>query len=165
MATVAIGWIMEIVGHDIRLWSGDSDLTFNSHVYRRGDFISLRHPSNEVGVPDRRMTASFAVTDSSLRAALLEDIGPAVVRGNFIYSSDNGATWEVAGNVFAGRLSNPRLTNAQYSVELEKYSGDIDRGRPVRWSHERQVKRGTGGDLAFEMSAKLASGIVTKFPN
>ena len=156
---------MEIVGHDTRLWSGDSPLTFLGNVYQRGDFISLRHPSNEVGVPDRRMTISFAVTDATLRSALLQDIGPAVVRGNFIFSKDNGATWEIAGNVFAGRLSNPRITNGQYSVELEKYSGDIDRGRPQRWSHERQVKRGTGGDLAFEMSAKLAAGVSTKWPN
>lgn len=161
---VGTGWLAEFDAVNINLWSGDEPLNFMGKVYSPGHMISLANPTNEIGVPSRRMTANFSVADPALRASLLEDRGPLLVKARFISTVDNGATWTLTGNQFMGRLSNPRLSDGVYSVEIETYSGDVDRGRPVRWSHERQVKRGSGGDLAFEMSSKLASGLVRRWP-
>lgn len=163
-ATLATGWLAEFGTVNVNLWSGDEPLNFMGKVYQPGNFINLQHASSEVGVPVRRMTASFAVAAPALRATLLQDSGPLLVTARFIYSDDNGATWNLVGNRFMGRLSNPRMAGGVYSVEIETYGGDVDRGRPNRWSHEAQVKRGGGGDLAFEMGAKLASGLETRWP-
>lgn len=162
--TIAIGWLAEFDGFDINLWSGDSVLNFDNKVYQPGHFISLDHAGSEIGTPTQRLRASFPVTDPGVRAKLLEDEGPVLVRGRFIFSNDNGLNWTVGGNPFVGRLSNPRLSAGSYSVEIETYGGDVDRGRTVKWSHERQVKRGSGGDLAFEMAGQLESGLSIRWP-
>jgi len=161
---VATGWIASFATINLDLWSGDEPLNFMGRVYSPGHFIQLDHAGNEVGTPTRRMAASFSVADPALRASLLEDSGPLLITARFIHSTDHGATWNLTGNQFMGRLSNPRLSGGVYTTEVETYSGDIDRGRPRRWSHESQVKRGGGGDLAFEMGAQLASGLETRWP-
>ena len=159
-----IAWLCEFVGENLYLWSGDEQLTFDGNTYQPGHFISIQHASNEVGVPNRRTTASFAVVDPTMRAALLQDDGPVLVKVRFLQSTNRGKTWTAVGNQHLGRLSNPRLADGVYSVEIETYRGDIDRGRPIKWSHERQVKRDDEGDLAFEMASQLAVGIETRWP-
>jgi len=161
---VATGWLARFATVNLNLWSGDEPLDFMGTVYSPGHFIRLEHASAELGVPRRRMVASLSVADTATRAALLEDEGPLLVTARFIYSTDNGATWNLSGNRFMGRLSSPRLSGGVYSVEIETYGGDVDRGRARRWSHEAQVKRGSGGDLAFEMGAALSSGKETRWP-
>jgi len=158
------GWICEFIGQGIRFWSGDSDAVIGGKTYRPGHFISIQHAANETGTPNRRATASFAVTDPAVRAALLQDEGPTLIEVQFVHSADRGRTWRIVGNRHIGRLSSPLLRDGAYSVEIETYRGDVDRGRPAKWSHERQSKRGGGGDLAFEMAAQLASGVETRWP-
>ena len=159
-----VGWLAEFVGTTTLLWSGDTELTLDGKTWAPGHFITIRHAGNEIGTPARRTSATFSVTDPALRMAFLQDPGPVLVEVRFIYSADRGLTWAVAGGKHLGRLSSPVITNAAYTVEIETYRGDADRGRPVRWSHERQVKRGGEGDLAFEMASQLEAGIETKFP-
>ena len=159
-----LAWTCEFVGKDFRIWSGESELELNRKTYLPGNMISIAHATNETGAPSRRASASFAVADPSVRAALLQDEGPTLVEVQFLHSTDRGITWTIVGGRYLGRLSSPLLRDGVYSVEIETYKGDIDRGRPAKWSHERQVKRGSGGDLAFQMSAKLASGIETRWP-
>ena len=157
-------WTCEFVGQDFRIWSGSEPLTLGAKTYAPGHMIGIQHAVSETGAPSRRATASFAVADPSVRAALLQDEGPALVEVQFLHSADRGITWTIAGARAMGRLSSPVLRDGIYSVEIETYKGDVDRGRPAKWSHERQVKRGAGGDLAFEMAAQLAIGIETRWP-
>ena len=160
-----VAWLMRFQDSSrLNLWSGEVTFTFETIVYLPGHFISIQHAGREVGTPHRRATASFSVVDRSLRAALMQDPGPVPVLIQFISSADKGVTWTLAGGRHLGRLSNPSLTGGVYSIEIETYRGDADRGRPQKWSHERQVARGGGGDLAFEMSGKLASGIEVRWP-
>ena len=157
-----VGWLAEFDSVNINIWSGDHILNFENRVYNPGHFISLSHAVSEIGTPSRRMTVAFAVTDPSIRLALLEDEGPLMVRGRLIYSNTNGATWNLVGNQFIGRLSNPRMSSGTYTVELETYTGDINRNLPLKWSHESQVKK--SGDLAFEMAAQLSSSLEVRWP-
>ena len=51
------------------------------------------------------------------------------------------------------------------TVEIETQRGDVDRGRPLRWSHEDQQRR-FPDDLGMEYMRKLAhdDGIETGWP-
>ena len=169
-ATPNAGWAARFLasGHedalDLNLWSGDYPLTLGGVTYAPGQGVSIQHAANEIGAPSRRVTCSFAITDTETRAALMQDPGPQMVEIRFLVSLDAGLSWEFAPGPFIGRLSKPSIAGGLFSVELETYRGDADRGRPLKWSHEQQVKRGSGGDLAFEMSADLASGLTVRWP-
>ena len=160
-----VGWLARFQSTPpLNFWSGDERATIDGVAYDPGHFISIQHAGREVGTPQRRTTASFSIANVSLRTELLQDPGPLMVLVSFIFSNNGGITWTLAGGSHLGRLSNPSITDAVYSIEIETYRGDADRGRPQKWSHERQVTRGTGGDLGFEMSAKLASGVEVRWP-
>ncbi|MCY3981272.1 MAG: hypothetical protein OXF51_05780 [Alphaproteobacteria bacterium] len=159
-----VGWITRFTSTNVALWSGETALDFDGVVYQPGAFVQIEHAVSELGAPSRRLRASFAVTDPGLRAALLQDEGPVPIEGHLIASTDRGQTWARIGNPFAGRLSNASIEDGVYSCEFETAKGDVDRGRPIRWSHERQVKRGSGGDLAFEMSGQLEAGVEIRWP-
>ena len=164
------GWVARFLpsGHEdaltLRLWSGDQPLTLEGTTYAPGHGITLLHAANEIGAPSRRVTCSFAIVDAASRAMLMQDPGPQMVEVRFVESTDKGGSWRFAPGRYIGRLSRPSIAGGLFSVELETYRGDADRGRPLKWSHERQVKRGSGGDLAFEMAADLQSGLTVRWP-
>ena len=160
--SLMVGWRAKVEGTDYRLWSGDVDQVFGGETYMAGHFIEIGHAGNEIGTPVRRATAAWALRDDVDKSFLLDDIGPKTVLVTFIFSRDKGLTWREAPGSHRGRLSSPSYRSGIYSIEIETYRGDADRGRPQRWSHERQVKR--NGDRAFEMAADLAAGIETKWP-
>ena len=102
---------------------------FAGQEYLPGHFIDIQHAGNELGDPIRRTTASFSVTDPTVRQSLLADPGPVPIEVTFIFSRDKGLTWTAAGGKHLGRLSKPEITNGQYRVEIETYRGDADRGQ------------------------------------
>ena len=158
--TPMAAWFAELgTGADsIRFWSGDEDLIFDSKAYAGRNFIALSGSENSIGAPSRRMTASFAATTPELRAALLQDPGPLMVVIEWIVSNDYGQTWNRVPHKFVGKLSKPVIKDGIYSIEIETYGGDIDRGRPLKWSHDDQQKR-FPGDRGMEYTRRLAEGI------
>ena len=132
-------------------------------VYQGRPFIQLSRAETTLGAPDRRLTASFPVTDAQLRQELLQDPGPLTVVIRSVYSSDGGLTWSIVPTKFVGRLSKPVIKGGLYTIEIETYGGDVDRGRPLKWSDEDQRAR-YPGDKGLEYMRQLASGIDTRWP-
>ena len=133
-------------------------------VYQGRPFITLSRAESSLGQPDRRLTASFPVTDPELRAALLVDPGPLEIVIRSVFSNDRGQSWSVVPNKLVGRLSRPVIKNGVYTIEIETHAGDVDRGRPLKWSDEDQRAR-YPGDRGLEYMRQLASGINTRWPS
>ena len=157
-----VGWLAEIgTGH--YFWSGEGQLVFDGNTYTGSHFVTLSPAEATVGAPRKRMTASFRVFSADLRAAVLQDPGPLPVEINWIYSTDQGQSWTRLPRKFVGRLSSPTIQNGIYTIEIETYGGDVDRGRPLKWSDEDQQDRAPG-DKGLEYMRQLASGIDTRWP-
>ncbi len=163
MANLMVANAAEFVGTSYRFWTGEGDVTLNSQVYQGRPFITLSAAETTLGAPDRRLTVSFPVTDRTLRQQLLQDPGPLTIKILSIYSTDRGQTWNIVPSLFVGRLSKPVIRDGVYSIEIETYGGDVDRGRPLKWSDEDQRAR-SSGDRGFEDVRALASGIETRWP-
>ena len=137
-----------------------SDLVLGDKTYQGRNFISLSGAEASLDAPNRRMTASFAVTTPELRMALMQDPGPLTVVIEWIVSDNQGRTWRKAPRKFVGRLSKPAIKDGIYTIEIETYGGDVDRGRPLKWSHEDQQRRHPG-DRGLEYMRQLSEGITT----
>ncbi len=159
-----IAWLAEFKDTTHLFWSGEGTLTFNSKTYEGAPFIRVSASQSSVGAPRRRLQVSFALTDRTTRLAFLQDPGPLTVEVTWIHSTDNGATWQLAPRKFVGRLSNPVISGGVYTIEIETYGGDVDRGVPLTWSDDDQQKR-FPGDKGFEYLRQLASGIDTSWPH
>ncbi len=139
-----------------RFWSGADDLTLDGETYQGRSFIALSPAEASLEAPDRRMTASFHMgpLTTAQRIELLQDPGPLTVQIEWIASTDQGQSWTRMPRKFVGRLSRPAIRNGIYTIEIETYGGDVDRGRPLKWSHEDQQGR-FPGDLGSNTCARL----------
>lgn len=127
----------------VRLWTGQGALTLNSQRYEGGGkALAIGEAETRSGEPDRRMTITLSGIPTGVRRKFLQDVGPAPVTIEWIYSRDSGKSWtKIAGLSFRGRLSTPGLSDGVFQIEIETLRGDVDRGRPLRWSHEDQQRR------------------------
>ena len=104
------------------------------------------------------MSASFAVPTPALRLAFMQDPGPLTVIIEWLVSLDQGLTWRKVPRKFVGRLSKPLIKDGIYTIEIETYGGDVDRGRPLKWSNEDQQARHPG-DKGLEYVRQLSDGL------
>ena len=156
----------------LRLWSGEGDLVFEGQTWKgmqRGDasLMALGAVEYKEGQPDRRVTVSIALTDAMLEQALSEDIGPYGVEVGFLYSTDDGLTWNrTPEGTLYGRASNGRIsTDNVYTIDVESFLGDLDRSEPVYWSREAYVAQYGADAKGFEQTAELASrGATVSWP-
>lgn len=163
-------WIQNLITVEyktvMRLWTGRGDLEFGGQTWRGGG-AALRVSEVETasGEPDRRMKIEISGIPNSLRGKFLQDVGPLPVLIEWVWSSDSGKTWNKLRDIqFRGRLSSPSFANGVFSVELETYRGDVDRGAPRLWSHEDQQRR-TAGDKGMEYMRLLSQeGVETGWP-
>ena len=158
-----VHWLANFVDSGYRFWSGDGNLTIGGVTYQGRNFISLSTAEASLDAPRRRMTASFTIFDSTLRRALLQDPGPLTVEIRWIYSIDNGVNWLMVPRRFVGRLSTPVIRDGRYTIEIETYGGDVDRGRPLKWSHEDQMRR-FPGDRGLEYMRAISEGVEISWP-
>ncbi len=157
-------WLISLPNSDHHFWSGIDELTFDGETYiGAGHVISLGVAEASTGTQDKRLTAQISAADLDLRAALLQDPGPVPVEVSWIYSNNSGRTWTRVPRSVKGRLSKPQIKDGIYTIEMETYSGDIDRGRQINWSHEEQLRRHPG-DLCFQDIRSLSLGIDTRWP-
>ena len=163
-------WIQNLITVETdpvtRLWTGVGSLTIGGHGFTGGGAaLSVSAMELTSGEPDRRMKIEISGIPNSLRGKFLQDIGPLPVLIEWVWSSDSGATWNKLRDIqFRGRLSSPSFANGVFSVELETYRGDVDRGAPRLWSHEVQQRR-TAGDKGMEYMRLLSrEGIETGWP-
>ncbi len=149
----------------VRLWTGQGDLTLSGNTYQGGGkALAVGELEISSGSPDRRMTITLSGIPQDLRTQFLEDVGAVKVKVEWIYSSDQGASWSLAPVSFSGRLSTPALGDGSLTVELETLRGDVDRGQPRHWSDGDQRRR-TADDLGMEYMAQLArKGVETGWP-
>ena len=168
-----IAWAMEIAGigdmhTPYRVWSGLGNLDWNGLIWdgtqsANGSFINVSPVTDKVGTPDRRASVSISVTAEMTRELLKVDVGPVSVFLRYLYSLDNGLSWIEAPMALAGRLSQPKFEQGLYTVEIETWSGDADRGEPKFWSDETQ-RAEYPSDKGFEFVRDLAQGIDTRWP-
>ena len=164
LPTPLVAWGVRYTATGEMYWSGDEDLDIGGDVWEPMVAINVEHAKSELGAPSRRARVQLAVTDPQLRSALLQDPGPLGIEVSWFTSDDRGISWSVVPTRFVGRLSAPEISGATYSMDVETYSGDVDRGRPVKWSHERQMTRDGSVDRGMEMAARLSVGFETKWP-
>ena len=160
---IMVAWLIDLIDTEYHFWSGDTDLDFMGTTYLGRNFLTLSGAESSVDAPNRRMTISFIVADNTLRSELLQDIGPVTVQIQWLHSSDRGMTWALVPRKFVGRLSRPQIVGGVYTIEIETFGGDIDRGRPVFWSDEDQRRR-FPGDKGMEYMRQLAEGVEISWP-
>lgn len=149
----------------LRLWTGQGGLRVGSHLYQGGGAaLGVSEVETTSGEPDKRVTLSLSGIPRALRRQFLQDVGPKEVLIEWIFSRDRGVTWSKIPISFRGRLSTPSLSEGAFQIEIETQRGDVDRGRPLRWSHEDQQRRHPG-DLGLEhMRALAKQGVETGWP-
>ncbi len=172
MAT-RVHWLIEltggIVGAPHRFWSGEGAITIGGEEYMGvtrkdgGAVMSISELQQEVGAPDKRLTINLVVVAEAFRRLLTMNIGAATVRIGWIYSRDMGQTWVELPRSFTGRLSAPTIKDGILTAEVETFSGDVDRGRPLMWSDVHQQER-YPGDRGFEFTRELAKGVDLRWP-
>lgn len=166
-----IAWLLDFVDlpSGVRLdvtsfWSGTGDIFFNGRMYHgTNGIISVSNYGIELGEPNNRFTASIQLSTSEVTRQFLIDNGPYHIEIDWIYSEDNGATWQRLERKLIGQLSRPLIKNQIYTIEIETIHGDVDRGEVKYWSDEDQ-KREYPGDRGLEYMRAISEGIDIKWP-
>ena len=148
-----------------RFWSGTGTLEYlNEDWLGAGSLISVGAAETSINQPTRRMTIALSTAgDEVLRQQLMQDPGPLEIEVRWIYSEDQGLSWLLVPRLFKGRLSRPVIADGIYTIELETYAGDVDRGRPVKWSDSDQRRRDST-DNGMGYMTTLASGFERRWP-
>ena len=149
---------------DIQYWSGEGLLNYDGKIYNSvGKIIGLSGAELKEGIPDQRLQINMFAGDPTIRELLLQDHGPIELVVKWIYSNDNGVTWNKIPAEYRGRLSNPRIENGVYHVELETVVGDIDAGETVYFSDEYQRDQ-DAEDVGYEYLKEIAAGKEIRWP-
>ncbi len=146
-----------------RLWTGRGELTLDGESYAgAGRALRVSEAETASGEPDRRLRIVLGVIPAAARAEFLQDLGPLETTVEWIYSTDRGASWNKLPLSYRGRLSSPAMRNG--ALELETQRGDVDRGKPLRWSHEDQQRRHADDEGLEHMRALARQGVGTTWP-
>ena len=154
----------------LRLWTGYGTLTFGGRNYTgTGSVLGVSEVETVPGEPDKRVTLSLSGISLATRRQFLQDVGPMEVQIEWVFSLDRGKTWSKAPNdmtpfTFHGQLSSPSMTQGVLTVEVETMRGNVDRGKPLRWSHEDQQRRHPGDKGMEYMRALANEGVTTAWP-
>lgn len=152
-------------GFPLRLWTGQGGLRVGSQLYQGGGAaLAVSEVETASGEPDKRVTLRLSGIPRALRRQFLQDVGPMEVLIEWIFSKDRGSTWQKIPISFQGRLSTPSLAQGVLTVEVETMRGDVDRGHPLRWSHEDQQRRHSGDKGMEYMRALAQQGVQTEWP-
>lgn len=127
--------------------------------------ISVEQSPVSAGDPTNRAKVNIAVPSSAVREMLNVDVGPVWIEAFNIISHNNGQSWTRVPSGIAGRLSRPSfdVEGSIYSVEVETYSGDADRGVPRMWSHESHNAE-YPADQGMEFMRLYEAGVEIKWP-
>ena len=150
------------------MWSGEGELNWSGEVWlgtqgENGASVGISPVTDAIGTKNRRATISLAVPAEVVRDVLAVDVGPTNVYLRYLYSTDYGKTWVESPIALAGKLSQPRFQLGVYTVEIETWAGDADRGEPKFWSDETQRVEHPG-DKGFEFVRALEQGLETRWP-
>lgn len=146
-----------------RLWGGGGSLIYGGETYDGvGGLARISEVETAVDAIDRRVTLSLTIPDETLRSHLLTDPGAVPIEIRWIYSETEGE-WRPVPRIFRGFLSGPRLENDRYDIEVETYSGDVDRGQ-VRYVSQETLQAEHANARGLEFMASLTRGFVRTFP-
>lgn len=163
-------WTLHNVPMGVRFWSGIGDLEFDGFTWN-----GVRSPNNDSALmsvsavefsedaPNRRAQITLDASPPEIRDQLLQDFGPLTVELGWIYSEDDGRNWRRIPRLLVGRLSGPIIEGGLYTVDIETYTGDGDRVRPLIWSHATQMRL-YPNDLGLVHVNTIASGFETTWP-
>ena len=160
---------------EIRWWTGIGEIVLPDGTYRGMPIINISSTEESVGAPDNRLQVSIDTNPPpsapaqlvqalrDLRVNVLQGLGFREVTLRRIVSNDEGRTWQILPWKFFGRLSNSQIRDGVWSVDIETFTGDTDRGRPLMWSDSTQLSR-FPGDKGFNFTRVLSRGIQTPWP-
>lgn len=172
MSTRALSFYLAEVEHPDRttdyISSLDQPITIDGQVYEgMGDLIQITSLSEQrEGVPNSRLTVSFAAVEEETRKELLVDEGPQKVTIKWAYIDlEDGAdkTVKLLNRTFIGRISNPKMNGITWSCELETPIGDADKGKLQVWSDQSQQEE-FPGDKGLEFLKDLTKGVEIFWP-
>jgi len=151
-------WLLDFIGENFRIWSGDSVLSYDGNEYQgSGQFISLSNSELYIDQQQQRLTATIVAGNNEIRSRFIRYERIHVVEIVWIISLDGGATFLPTGRRYRGRVNAPTYSDGLYTVELEPTLSDQHRQRPRTWSHETQQRIRTG-DRGFEYASQLVDG-------
>ena len=151
-------WLLEFIGRNYNIWSGDGDIEYNGKTYHgSGSLIRLSAAEIVINEPNRRLTATIAANLNSVISQLVTDTNIYDVEILWVVSLDQGLTYQFTGRRFRGRTNNPIYRNGLYVVEIEPYICE-NRGRPRKWSDESH-RREYPADLGFSFANQLIDGV------
>ncbi len=162
-------WVQHLITIEtspvVRLWTGYDRLSIGGHSYEGGGkALSISEAETTSGDPDRRMTLTLSGIPTDTRRKFLQDVGPLPAMIEWIYSNNSGASWQKIPLSFRGRLSTPAFSDGTFQIEIETLRGDVDRGRPLRWSHEDQQRRFPEDKGLEHMRTLAQQGVETGWP-
>ena len=159
----------------LRYWTGEGELTLPDGTYTGMSFVRLSPTEESTEAPSSRLRISIALglgpsatpeerTEiQNLRARILEGFGFESITIRRIISDDYGRTWQILPWRFVGKLSNSQITSNLWTVDVETFTGDSDRGRVVQWTDSTQLSR-FPGDKGFNFVRAISQGIPTRWP-
>lgn len=159
----------------LRYWTGEGDLTLPDGTYTGIGFVALSASEESTEAPSSRLQISIHVGDPpgasatlrqqllSIRQRINEGFGFEDITIRHIISNDHGRTWQIIPWRFFGKLSNSQITDGLWTVEIETFKGDADRGRTLLWSDSTQLAR-FPGDKGMNFTRKISQGVPTEWP-
>ena len=160
---------------DVRYWTGIGELTLPDGTYTGLPFVAISSTEESVGAPDTRLqlaidtnpppsaTAAHADALLDLKRSIIQGFGFREVTVRRIVSNNEGRTWQILPWKFFGRLSNSQITDGVWTFDIETFTGDADRGRPLLWADSTQLAR-FPGDKGFNFARILSRGVQTPWP-
>lgn len=141
------------------VWTGDHDLPLLGNTYK-----GVKSALMVDGMPastsndDLRVRCTIRGIPKAEWPAMAEPPGVIECTLRFVYSEDGGTTYNVIPRSVVGFMSNAQLVRDQYTFELATDISDVDRGRPILWSHDYQQVR-YPGDTGFRHLAEMSDGV------
>ena len=136
-----------------RWWSGEGDLVLEGHTWRgasgpAGALMEIGPVETRQGLPGRRTTFRLAVVPASVQRLLQVDLGGVELQIGFL--GEIGGVLTRIPRYAEGRLSEHVIRDGELTGTIETWLGDVDRGRPLEWSHETQQARSPGDESASQ---------------
>lgn len=139
---IEVHWTVEVSDETMPLlmWTGAFPLTIGGKRYEAvGAIMGVEIGSDDLGGTTGAIaTLTAAIVTPELRDIFTElgDPGPRTATLRAVYSTDGGNTWSYAPAAVSGTLSNPRVKDKVYSIDVVKSSIDEERSPVIYMSDE-----------------------------
>lgn len=162
------GWLVDLGPYPgsgmIHAWSGTRDVVVNGTTYTAvGGIVAINGVDIRTGQQDSRVQIQLQIPNNAIRAQLLQDPGYVEVLIRWVEHSENMTDLTILPKSYRGVLSDARIVDDLYTIEVETRKGDIDRGR-VKYISDESQRADYPNDRAFEFQRQFAQGFEIRWP-